>query len=74
MNDKGVFHMRYVVTGGAGFIGSHLAEALADEGHSVVIVDDFSTGSKENLRWAEGMFFAGLMILVSPFFPDLAVV
>lgn len=47
--------MRYVVTGGAGFIGSHLAEALADEGHSVVIVDDFSTGSRENLRWAEGM-------------------
>lgn len=47
--------MRYVVTGGAGFIGSHLAEALADEGHSVVIVDDFSTGSKENLRWAEGL-------------------
>ncbi|MDE4907373.1 SDR family oxidoreductase [Methanogenium marinum] len=47
--------MRYVVTGGAGFIGSHLAEALADEGHSVVIVDDFSTGKTENLRWAEGL-------------------
>lgn len=47
--------MRYVVTGGAGFIGSHLAEALCREGHSVVIVDDFSTGSDENLRWAEGM-------------------
>ncbi|WAI01379.1 SDR family oxidoreductase [Methanogenium organophilum] len=47
--------MRYVVTGGAGFIGSHIAEALADEGHSVVIVDDFSTGNKENLRWADGV-------------------
>ncbi len=47
--------MRYVVTGGAGFIGSHLAEALADEGHAVVIVDDFSTGNKENLRWAEAL-------------------
>ncbi len=46
--------MRYVVTGGAGFIGSHLAEALVKEGHSVVIVDDFSTGKKENLWWAEG--------------------
>lgn len=47
--------MHYVVTGGAGFIGSHLAEALAREGHSVVIVDDFSTGSEENIRWADGM-------------------
>ena len=47
--------MRYVVTGGAGFIGSHLAEALAEEGHAVVIVDNFSTGNKENLRWAEGL-------------------
>jgi len=46
--------MRYVVTGGAGFIGSHLAEALADEGHAVVIVDDFSTGKRDNLLWAEG--------------------
>jgi nucleoside-diphosphate-sugar epimerase len=47
--------MRYVVTGGAGFIGSHLAETLAGEGHAVVIVDDFSTGKTENLQWAEGM-------------------
>ena len=47
--------MRYVVTGGAGFIGSHLAETLVRDGHSVVIVDDFSTGSDENLRWAKGM-------------------
>ena len=47
--------MHYVVTGGAGFIGSHLAEALSGEGHSVVIVDDFSTGRDENIRWADGM-------------------
>ncbi|WFN34976.1 NAD-dependent epimerase/dehydratase family protein [Methanogenium sp. S4BF] len=47
--------MRYVVTGGAGFIGSHLAEALAQEGHTVVIVDDFSTGKQENLRWAKDL-------------------
>ena len=39
-----------LVTGGAGFIGSHLAERLLNDGKSVVIIDDFSTGSRENLR------------------------
>ncbi|MBL8133244.1 MAG: SDR family oxidoreductase [Anaerolineae bacterium] len=39
----------YVVTGGAGFIGSHIAERLLVEGHRVRIVDDFSTGKRENL-------------------------
>jgi UDP-glucose 4-epimerase len=38
-----------LVTGGAGFIGSHLTEALLREGHRVRILDDFSTGKKENL-------------------------
>jgi nucleoside-diphosphate-sugar epimerase len=37
------------VTGGAGFIGSHLTEALLREGHRVRVLDDFSTGKKENL-------------------------
>ena len=41
--------MRYIVTGGAGFIGSHLATRLVDEGHDVVILDNFSTGRKENI-------------------------
>jgi len=41
--------MRYLVTGGAGFIGSHLVEHLVGEGHQVVVVDDFSTGKRENL-------------------------
>ncbi|MCA9321764.1 MAG: NAD-dependent epimerase/dehydratase family protein [Planctomycetes bacterium] len=45
--------MRVLVTGGAGFIGSHLVEALIGNGHSVVVVDDYSTGSKENLRAVE---------------------
>jgi nucleoside-diphosphate-sugar epimerase len=39
----------YLVTGGAGFIGSNLAEALLREGHSVRIVDNFSTGKRENV-------------------------
>jgi len=37
------------VSGGAGFIGSHVAEALVDAGHTVVIVDDLSSGRKENV-------------------------
>src|SRR5436190_723021 len=41
--------MRYLVTGGAGFIGSHLVEHLVGEGHQVVVLDDFSTGKRENL-------------------------
>ena len=41
--------MRYVITGGAGFIGSHLAEILISRGNSVVIIDNLSTGNLNNL-------------------------
>ena len=39
---------RYLVTGGCGFIGSHLVDALIAQGHSVVILDDLSTGKREH--------------------------
>ena len=41
-----------LITGGAGFIGSHLAERLLADGWRVTVVDDLSTGSVENLRSA----------------------
>ena len=45
--------MKCLVTGGAGFIGSHLTESLLDAGHEVLIVDDFSTGRHENVAHLE---------------------
>jgi UDP-glucose 4-epimerase len=41
--------MRILVTGGAGFIGSHVAEAYLEEGHEVSVLDDLSTGKRENV-------------------------
>ena len=42
--------MRYLVTGGAGFIGSHVCDALIQRGDSVVVLDDLSTGNKKNIE------------------------
>ena len=46
--------MKYLITGGAGFIGSHLAEKILALGHEVTSLDDLSTGRKENLKNLEG--------------------
>jgi UDP-glucose 4-epimerase len=46
--------MRAIITGGAGFIGSHLADALIARGDTVTILDNMSTGSKKNIAHLEG--------------------
>jgi UDP-glucose 4-epimerase len=46
--------MRYLITGGAGFIGSHLSDALIARGDEVFVLDDLSTGSVENIRHLKG--------------------
>lgn len=44
----------FMVTGGAGFIGSHIVDRLVEDGHRVRVVDNFSTGRRENLAHLEG--------------------
>ena len=46
--------VRVLVTGGAGFIGSHLCERLVRDGHDVTVVDNLSTGRKSNLSSLRG--------------------
>ncbi len=46
--------MRGLITGGAGFIGSHLAEELLNRGHEVWVVDNLATGSLENIAHLNG--------------------
>jgi len=55
---SGLLSEKILVTGGAGFIGSHLCEALVKQGHDVICVDNFFTGRKENIThlFDENMF------------------
>jgi UDP-glucose 4-epimerase len=46
--------MKALLTGGAGFVGSHLADALLDRGHEVLVIDDLSTGSMDNIAHLTG--------------------
>ena len=56
--------MKYVVTGGAGFIGSHLTEKLIEDGHTVSIVDNLNTGKEKNLEAVKDkiQFFKGSIL------------
>ena len=64
--------MQVLITGGAGFIGSHLAEGLIAQGHSVHVLDDLSTGTIDNLRGLRGESQFGYTITTfdgAKFFP-----
>ncbi|HYV65216.1 MAG TPA: NAD-dependent epimerase/dehydratase family protein, partial [Myxococcales bacterium] len=54
--------MRFLVTGGAGFIGSNLVDALVSRGDSVVVIDNFSTGKRENLKTAAATIIEGSIV------------
>jgi len=64
--------MRYLVTGGAGFIGSNLCRRLLLDGHSVLCLDDLSTGKRSNILEleADASFEFVQHDLTKPFFPD----
>ncbi|MBI3757124.1 MAG: NAD-dependent epimerase/dehydratase family protein [Deltaproteobacteria bacterium] len=55
--------MRILVTGGAGFIGSHVTDAYIAAGHEVFVVDDLSTGKRENLNPRAHFFYADILDL-----------
>lgn len=59
--------MKILITGGAGFIGSHLADAYLKQGHEVVILDDLSAGSEKNLQ---GAFKKGARLKVMSLLSD----
>ena len=70
--------MKCLVTGGAGFIGSHLANRLLEDGHEVVVLDNFATGQPENLAQHHGSPHLNLQQIditdqeaIQPYFHDI---
>ncbi len=64
---------KILVTGGAGFIGSHLVDILVEKGHQVLIIDNLSTGKKENIN-PKAKFFEldlGDFEKIKPVFKDV---
>ncbi len=49
--------MKYLVTGGAGFIGSHIVDALLSQGHEVIAIDNFISGKRENISHIDSTHF-----------------
>src|SRR5947208_1023390 len=58
--------MRALVTGGAGFIGSHVVRRVGAEGYEVRVADDLSTGDRENLDGIQGIDFREIDLVRGP--------
>ena len=64
--------MKFVVTGGAGFVGSHLVKLLIGEGHSVIVIDNLYNGTKENLKSViDKIEFHKIVILFDVMLPSI---
>ena len=61
--------MAWLVTGGAGYIGSHVAQALMDDGHDVVVIDDLSSGKRGFVQ--EGAAFEQGSLLDTEFLKEV---